>query len=336
MKATLLFAALSMVFAMPEVSAMTELEALRAKCKEQESQIQRLEEQVGKLRPAGSEPLAAGGKSQVIATVPAKSTVPANSAATAGCTVRPGDTFERIARRSRCSATELAKVNGLQLSSIIRPGQKLKLPGSAVAKTNPVPADTAQAAAPSQTPALGQTHKIQEGETYSSISRKHKVSVESLIAANPGVRPTELRSGQVIRLSPGENSATVAPLALATPAERSAPLAAAAPPPRTAVPFTPFATKRPAVPTPSTSANRPAAPEKAPEIPAENASHEETLSPNPEQKIRAVTIKGEMTYGEFAASHGTDTGRLNDLNGLDLTNATVLAKGSELYIPAQP
>ena len=43
-----------------------------------------------------------------------------------------------------------------------------------------------------------------------------------------------------------------------------------------------------------------------------------------------------MTYGDFAATHGTDTSRLNDLNGLDLTQTTVLAKGSELYVPAQP
>lgn len=330
MKATLLFAALSMVFAMPEVSAMTELEALRLKCKEQESQIQRLEAQVRKMRPVGSEPLASGGKSQAVSTVPVK------SAATGDCTVRAGDTLERIARRSRCSATELAKVNGLKLSSIIRPGQKLKLPGAALAKTNPVAADTAQAAAPSQTPSLGQTHKIQEGETYSSISRKNKISVESLIAANPGIRPTELRPGQVIRLSPGETSSTVAPLAPAARTERSAPVASTPPPPGTAVPSAPFATKRPAAPTPPASSNRPAAPEKVAEIPAENASREETISPNPEKKIRAVTIKGEMTYGEFAATHGTDTVRLNDLNGLDLTNATVLAKGSELYVPAQP
>ena len=45
---------------------------------------------------------------------------------------------------------------------------------------------------------------------------------------------------------------------------------------------------------------------------------------------------GSMTYGEFATKHGTDAERLNALNGLDLTTATVLAKGSELYVPAQP
>jgi hypothetical protein len=44
-------------------------------------------------------------------------------------------------------------------------------------------------------------------------------------------------------------------------------------------------------------------------------------------------IETEMTYASFATQHGTDTGRLNDLNGLDLTDATVLAKGSELYVP---
>ena len=55
-----------------------------------------------------------------------------------------------------------------------------------------------------------------------------------------------------------------------------------------------------------------------------------------EKKFRPVTIDGEMTYGEFAAKHGTDAERLNALNGLDLTTATVLAKGSELYVPAQP
>jgi hypothetical protein len=47
-------------------------------------------------------------------------------------------------------------------------------------------------------------------------------------------------------------------------------------------------------------------------------------------------IEVEMTYAEFAAQHGTNVARLNELNGLDLTETTVLAKGSELYVPAQP
>ena len=63
---------------------------------------------------------------------------------------------------------------------------------------------------------------------------------------------------------------------------------------------------------------------------------QDSPSPIPDKKIHPVTIEGEMTYGEFATKHGTNPERLNALNGLDLTNATVLAKGSELYVPAQP
>ncbi|MFU8892103.1 MAG: LysM peptidoglycan-binding domain-containing protein [Luteolibacter sp.] len=54
------------------------------------------------------------------------------------------------------------------------------------------------------------------------------------------------------------------------------------------------------------------------------------------RQVRTMTIDGEMSYGAFAAKHGTTPERLNQLNGLDLDARTVLAKGSELYVPAQP
>ena len=49
-----------------------------------------------------------------------------------------------------------------------------------------------------------------------------------------------------------------------------------------------------------------------------------------------VKIEQEITYGEFAKNHHTTTTRLDELNGLELDPSTVLAQGSELYIPAQP
>ncbi len=63
---------------------------------------------------------------------------------------------------------------------------------------------------------------------------------------------------------------------------------------------------------------------------------EPTPAPEPEQKIRAIMVDEEITYGEFATKHGTDIERLNSLNDLNLTSSTILAKGSELYVPAQP
>ena len=58
--------------------------------------------------------------------------------------------------------------------------------------------------------------------------------------------------------------------------------------------------------------------------------------PKPSKKNHLVAIESELTYGEFAAKHATTIKHLNDLNGLDLVAGTVLAKGSELYVPSAP
>lgn len=50
-------------------------------------------------------------------------------------------------------------------------------------------------------------------------------------------------------------------------------------------------------------------------------------------KFRSVTINRVMTLGDFADEHGTTIERLNEINGLDLPRSTVLAVGSELYVP---
>lgn len=63
-------------------------------------------------------------------------------------------------------------------------------------------------------------------------------------------------------------------------------------------------------------------------------------TPAPIQKLRAlrhpIRIEKEITYGQFAANYGATSRRLDELNGFELDPSTVLAQGSELYIPAQP
>ncbi len=344
MKATLLFTTLSMLLAVPGVSAMTELETLKARCSEQERQIQRLEERVRQL---------SGSPAQA-----AKPVAAASSASSGSHTVRPGESLERIARRNGCTVGRLAKLNGLRTTSVIHPGQKLKLPGQSAAPA----AAPAPAAETGVSPLMaGKTHKIRQGETYASISRKYQTSVQSLMAANPTVKATALRPGQVIRLSAetpvkplATQSSKPAPAMAAAPAQprstghgaTSYPISTTRPAPQPvakAAPQTPAEPAKPAV-APSPAPKPEAAPAPAPAAaatqpaaaPAESTPQESLSPSNPEKKIRSVTIEGEMTYGEFATAHGTDTARLNDLNGLDLTHATVLAKGSELYVPAQP
>lgn len=340
MKPTLLFALLTLVFAVPKATAATELETLRAKCIEQERQIRRLEEQLAQHKPASP----AAAKNSVVSSVPAKST----AAEGAVYKVRSGDCLEKIARKTGCSPSKLAKANGIQVSAMLHPGQTLKLPATAVAHTETPREKPVAFAKESSSPGAGSSYTIKQGETYSSISRKTRVPVDTLIAANPSIKPTALRPGLVIRLSPASSptpqpktTASVAksPLTTQTMLASTSVKHAGKPEPKPAPDHhaeKPAVSSHPAIPTPvaeTTPAPAPAAAEPK----ASASSQEAQASPsNTEKKIRSVTIEGEMTYGEFASKHGTDTNRLNDLNGLDLTQTTVLAKGSELYVPAQP
>lgn len=361
MKATLWFAAITLVMAAPTSFGMTELEALRAKCARQEQEIRLLQSQVG------HQPAAAKTAPVAASTASASSTY----------VVKKGDSLERIARRNGCSARALCKANGLKSTAVIHPGQRLKLPGrpAPAAQLAAAPATTTKSPTVSQTARVSGsgTHKVSQGETFSSISRKHRIPLATLLAANPDVKPTQLRPGQTLRLSgsPAPSPAPAiretavastkpaAPKPLATPRGME-PLSTSTPisthsAPVSKVPSSPapipashqviVAETTTAAPTPPPA---PApAPAPAPQVEASPAPQpapaqaavetvESSPAPNTEKKIRSVTIEGEMTYGEFAAKHGTDPDRLNDLNGLDLTHATVLAKGSELYVPAQP
>ncbi len=317
MKPTFLFTSLALLLATPALHAKTELETLRALCKEQERQIHQLEDSNAKLR--GVEPparTAAVAKSETAAPA-----APAASAASGTYTVKAGDSFARIARKVGTTPLALAKTNGLKTSAIIRPGQKLKVPGSVASAAKPAAAIARSGAA---------THKVVQGETFYSISKKHGISTAKLVAANPSINPATLRPGQVVSLVAGASSTTM--IANSTPqvADRSAAIPAARTP--AAVPNNiPVSTPPPRQAAVEAAATPAPAPAPTP-APAEAAAP----APAPEGKIQAITIDSEITYGEFASKHGTETSRLNALNGLDLTGATVLAKGSELYVPGQP
>ncbi len=332
MKPTLLFATLSMVLASPTLLAKSELETLRALCKEQERQIHQLEDENANLRsverPARPAPAAVD---KVVATKAPEPAPVAAPSAPATYTVKAGDSLERIARKVGSTPEKLAKANGLKTTALIRPGQKLKVPGAPAAATSSQAIAQATPSAPSTT---AKSHKVLAGETFFSISKKHGISTEKLVAANPTVKASALRPGQMINLGGAApaSSMTMVSAPSASTNGRSYPEKASAPTAKTpaAVPnnipvSTPTAPRLSA----ASAESKPAAASAPPAVPTPEANAVE-------KKVHPVTIDGEMTYGEFASKHGTDTERLNALNGLDLTNATVLAKGSELYVPAQP
>jgi LysM repeat protein len=51
-------------------------------------------------------------------------------------------------------------------------------------------------------PLKAQTHTVARNETMAAIARKAGVSLEALQAANPGVNPRHLQTGQLINLPP--------------------------------------------------------------------------------------------------------------------------------------
>lgn len=267
----------------------SELELLQSRVSEQERTIRQLEQENSRLKSLVG---------TAAATPAVKEAAPSSPSAPTHATVRAGDTLAKVAKRHGTTSATLIQLNKLKNPSLIRPGDKLRLPGRpAAAPTAPTGRTT------------GKTHVVKSGETFYSIARKHGIGPDALQAANPSVKATALRPGQTLQLSP---QATAPQLARQE---------SAAPKPAAPVQQAPAPSPAPQV------AAKPAAP-----APVESATQTVASAP----RINSVFITEETDFSAFAAAHGTSTAKLNALNGLNLNPSTVLAKGSELYVPAQP
>jgi LysM repeat protein len=108
-------------------------------------------------------------------------------------TVRPGEGFSVIARRYGVSAARLAGANGLRLTSVIAPGQRLRIPGRTIAvRRTPKPRPVTL------------THTVQPGEGFFAIAGRYRLPPVSLARAN-GLRLTSvLTPGQRLHI-PGRS-----------------------------------------------------------------------------------------------------------------------------------
>ena len=112
----------------------------------------------------------------------------------------------------------MIKLNKLKNPSLIRPGQKLLLPGKAAAP------------APRQSSPVGGSHIVKTGETFYSIARKHGIGVDALEAANPTVKAAALRPGQTLQLARSTPPAQDISVVRAVAEKVAAPAPAAKPP----------------------------------------------------------------------------------------------------------
>lgn len=122
--------------------------------------------------------------------------------ATSGLTyvVAKNDSLSGIASKAKVKFTDLLAVNGFKATSVILPGQVIKLPDSAVVTATSA-SSAPVAAAPSV--ASGSTYTVVKNDSLSGIASKAKVSLSSFLAANGFTKTSVIVPGQVVKLPEG-------------------------------------------------------------------------------------------------------------------------------------
>jgi len=316
---TLLSSAL-LVPAMLSAQPTTELESLRQRCTQQQNHITILETRIKQLESV----LAKDPKLK--AEVQGKSAPPSlkgKSNPAGSYTVVPGDTLASIARKHGTTVPELSTLNKINDPRRLAIGQSLVLASS----SNQAPALKAPKAVPVKEPVAptsktshpkkSANYTIKSGDTFYGISRKNKLKLSVLEADNPNISASALRVGQRIHVRNYQASKEVAkktPSTLKKSAPKPVKKSAPKPAPRKS-------SKPKAAPKPSVA--KKSAPLPEPKFEAKT------------EAIRSVKVSSDITFGALAANHGVTTTQLNELNGLNLTKSTLLAKGSELYVPTR-
>lgn len=111
--------------------------------------------------------------------------------------MQPGDTLFAVTQQCGVPLPALLDANP-QIGDIndIAVGTAIAIPGGPGAAPQPPAADAPQPPAAAD----AQTHTVAPGESLSAIARQFGVTVEDLMAANPGLDPGGLQIGITIRL----------------------------------------------------------------------------------------------------------------------------------------
>ncbi len=128
--------------------------------------------------------------------------------------VKPGDTLAGIAERFGVSLEDLLAANPGINPATLHAGDPIRLPegtepitpeATATAGATDTPAPEATEPPPTEepaeeltaTPATGaQTYVVKEGDIPETIAAQFGITVEELLAANPGINPNNLQIGQ--------------------------------------------------------------------------------------------------------------------------------------------
>jgi LysM repeat protein/L,D-peptidoglycan transpeptidase YkuD (ErfK/YbiS/YcfS/YnhG family) len=158
----------------------------------------------GVVGPQTGGALGIWGTSPSAPTTPAAPAAPASPSGTTGYVVRAGDSLYGIAAKTGTPLNTLLSLNGLRLTSMIFPGQTLRVAGTSSAPSTPAPAP----AAPSS-PSTG-SYTVVAGDSLYGIAAKTGTPLNTLLSLN-GLRLTSMIfPGQTLRVA-GTSSTPSAP-----------------------------------------------------------------------------------------------------------------------------
>lgn len=129
--------------------------------------------------------------------------------------VAKNDSLSRIASRVNVPMSDLLVVNGFTRTSVILPGQVIKLPDTASATPVATPVVSKNPSVSVTNSSNGPTYVVQRNDSLSKIASTAKVSLRALLTANNFTRTSVIVPGQVIKLPTG--AATPANVTATTP-----------------------------------------------------------------------------------------------------------------------
>ncbi|HAG73741.1 MAG TPA: lytic transglycosylase [Gammaproteobacteria bacterium] len=114
--------------------------------------------------------------------------------------VRAGDNLWKIARKYDLKSSEIAQLNGIEMSSVLRLGQLLNLQLNTARNIgigNEIPTEVSSA--------LGRIHSVKRGDSIALIARRSGHHVSDLLNWNSLSKGEIIYPGQQIRLTPPES-----------------------------------------------------------------------------------------------------------------------------------
>lgn len=136
--------------------------------------------------------------------------------------VKKGDNPWTIANMYGVSVSEFIAENNLTQKSTIRVGQVVKIPAGGaylppekrkkyvshtpkqkISSAHKVKTTKTATASVEKTTVAAGEYRVQNGDFPEKIARKHKVSLATFMAANPGLNPTKMNVGDVVKIPGG-------------------------------------------------------------------------------------------------------------------------------------